>query len=49
MSFHGYDIVSSNTAVKEHLSAVAYTGNQAAAVPLTKFNTAYNLKAAHNQ
>lgn len=36
-------------AVKEHLSAVAYTGNQAAAVPLTKFNTAYNLKAAHNQ
>lgn len=36
-------------AAKEHLSAVAYIGNQAAAVPLTKFNTAYNLKPAHNQ
>lgn len=36
-------------AAKEHLSAVAYIGSQAAAVPLTKFNTAYNLKPAHNQ
>lgn len=35
--------------MKEHLAAAAYTGQQAAVQPVTKFNTAYNLKEAPNQ
>ncbi len=36
-------------ATKEHLTAVAFTGNQAVAAPVVNFNTAHNLKPAQGQ